>query len=416
MSGFTKLVGFILMLGTFGCVYFIGTTALTNKESAMLGVILTMFSVLASWIFTHAYSENQQQKAIDEVKQYYQENLRTYARKAAEKVNNLSKELTRLSVYLQEELENNSYDQVKDSLIIKAERMRSAIHIVNTLKLVNDTALSDWEGVIGDLLERQREKREEREEELRLFIERLGSLADTEVISEEYEEIEDKSQKELKMEIENLRKELRIMASSLGMTTLNIPQTTVRYVRPESIEKPCPQCGEILHYKQKRREGLPKAVRCKVCETKLISRYTETEGFTLEKRQLKAEAFDCTECGAKLEAFVDAFVSSNSRAKCDECGVELLISRGTDGLYVKPYVKKQSPPKHQDINEAIISKVREKLPPQPWPVGVHRSVAEELEIRPSLVFSAISQLISRGEFHPQISGEVVPKGSESVDQ
>lgn len=407
MSGFAKMVGGMLMLGTFGCVYLIGATTLSNKESAMLGVILTVFSILASWIFTHAYSESQQKKAIDEVKQFYQENLRTYALKAAEKVNNLSKELTRLSVYLQEELENNNYDQIKDGLIIKAERMRSAIHIVNTLKSVNDTALSDWEGVIGDMLERQREKREEKEDELRYFIERLGNLTEAETISDEFEEIEDKSQKELKSEIEGLRKELRIMASSLGMSPVAISQPPVRFVRPESVEKPCPQCGEILIYKQKRREGLPKAIRCKTCDTKLISRYTETEGFTLETRQLKSEAFTCAECNAPLEAFVDAFISSNSKVKCDQCGVEMLISRGSDGLNVKPLARKQTLIKRPDVNEEIVIKVKEKLPNQPWPVGVHHEIATELDLKPSLVYSAISQLISRGDFQPQQEGKII---------
>jgi len=407
MSGFAKMVGGILMLGTFGCVYLIGATTLSNKESAMLGVILTVFSILASWIFTHAYSESQQKKAIDEVKQFYQENLRTYALKAAEKVNNLSKELTRLSVYLQEELENNNYEQIKDGLIIKAERMRSAIHIVNTLKSVNDTALSDWEGVIGDMLERQREKREEKEEELRFFLERLGNLTESDTVLDDFEEIEDKSQKELKTEIEGLRKELRIMASSLGMAPVAIHQPPVKYIKPESVEKACPQCGELLVYKQKKREGLPKAIRCKICETKLISRYTESEGFIIEKRQLQSETFTCTECNAPLEAFVDAFISSNSKVKCDACGVEMLISRGTDGLNVKPLSRKYLPTRKPDVNEAIVLKVKEKLPDQPWPVGVHKEIAEELGIKSSLVYSAISQLILRGEFQPQMEGKII---------
>lgn len=105
---------------------------------------------------SHIYAQTSQKLAVQEVKEFHQANLRTYALKAAEKVNNLSNELNLLSVYLQQELDSADYDSTDEELLAKEERLESAIHIINTLKSVNDTALSDWEGVIGDELDQQR--------------------------------------------------------------------------------------------------------------------------------------------------------------------------------------------------------------------------------------------------------------------
>jgi hypothetical protein len=41
---------------------------------------------------------------------------------------------------------------VDEALQAREERIESAIHLIRTLKSVNDTSLSDWEGVIGDEL------------------------------------------------------------------------------------------------------------------------------------------------------------------------------------------------------------------------------------------------------------------------
>ena len=68
---------------------------------------------------------------VEEVRKSHQENLRTYARKAAEKVENLSGELVRLSGLLQQELENDEYDNNEIALISKQERLLSTIHIIN---------------------------------------------------------------------------------------------------------------------------------------------------------------------------------------------------------------------------------------------------------------------------------------------
>lgn len=56
----------------------------------------------------------------------------------------------------------------------------------------------------------------------------------------------------------------------------------------------------------------------------------------------------------------------------------------------------------------IIQKV---LPPQPWPTGIHKTVAQQLDLSASAVSYAIKVLISRGIFSPQVNGSIVKRES-----
>src|SRR5437867_1365888 len=150
---FRTILFFVFAAGIIMCIYLIARAELTSRESAMLGILVTILSVLASWLVTHFYSSSQYESAIVEVRDEYRNNLRTYALKAAEKVNNLSNELNKLSIYLEEELNYTDYRSSDEELLAKEERIESAIHLIRTLKSVNDTALSDWEGVIGEELD-----------------------------------------------------------------------------------------------------------------------------------------------------------------------------------------------------------------------------------------------------------------------
>jgi hypothetical protein len=67
------------------------------------------------------------------------------------------------------------------------------------------------------------------------------------------------------------------------------------------------------------------------------------------------------------------------------------------------------------VSAAFIDQVDTALPPQPWPVGTHLKVAEELGVAPKLVSSAIRRLIDSGRRHEQFRGELFdgdgPKGA-----
>ena len=59
------------------------------------------------------------------------------------------------------------------------------------------------------------------------------------------------------------------------------------------------------------------------------------------------------------------------------------------------------------ITQELLEQVRSALPPQPWAQGVHKTVAEQLGVTPSLASKCIRELISRGVFRPQAAGKIV---------
>ena len=55
----------------------------------------------------------------------------------------------------------------------------------------------------------------------------------------------------------------------------------------------------------------------------------------------------------------------------------------------------------------LVDRVRKSLPPQPWPTGIHKKLAQDLGLPPAQVSDAIKSLIKMGEVHPQVGGQVV---------
>ena len=96
-KAFTITVTLCLFAAMFLCLWRITRGVATPTEALLLSVILTIVSIVISWIVANYYANYS-----------YDENLRTFALKAAEKVTNLSNELARLSAFLQQELENKA--------------------------------------------------------------------------------------------------------------------------------------------------------------------------------------------------------------------------------------------------------------------------------------------------------------------
>lgn len=154
-----------MIVGVFICIWIIAKGGTTSSEGLLLSVVLTILSIIGSWIASRFYAEES-----------FNKNLRIFALKAAEKVTNLSNELDRLSVFLQQELKSTEYESPSQSLLAKDLRIEGAVHILHTLKSVNDKSLSDWQGVIGEEIIAQREEQEEREEYLRELLARFESI------------------------------------------------------------------------------------------------------------------------------------------------------------------------------------------------------------------------------------------------
>lgn len=411
MTQTTKsVIAFIATLIVLACFLFIFSGSITNRESALISLVMTIMSVFATWLLTDIYADSQHRKAIEEVTNFHRTNLRTYAIKASEKVNNLSNELTKLSVYLREELDSTEYDNQEKSLLSREERIVSAIHLIGTLKSVNDTSLSDWQGVISDVLEKRREEKEEKEEEMQNIIERLETLWETQLNRSESME---HNKTALETEISSIRRDLRYLTSSLdlGSTRSMKPRRPPTPPAP-SVKKECPACGTLIQYEQKAKRSSVKILTCPYCKAELIATYNTTHGYVLDIKGLRTETFNCPVCNEKGSVELDTLRGAQVCTQCSHCDVPLRFVRAAEKIRVSlispsgvesiPTIDKGE---SFDFTE-VLDKVKKALPPQPWPKGVHSIVAEELGISKATVYRAITKLIIDGTFMPQIEGKL----------
>ncbi len=383
------IVGFALVVFA---LLVIGMSDLTGRETTLLGTVLTLISIAMGWGVSHYYSIEDKTKAIAEIRDFEQKNLRTFALKAAEKVTNLSTELNRLAAYLNEELQYTEYRNAEEELFAKEERIESAIHMLASLRSMNDTSLSDWQGVIGEELQERRENAEEQAEILELLTERISAL---ETLPR------DTQTKSVDHAIDQLKRELRSVAASVnahGFKAKHKPSYQL-------IRTFCPSCGESINYEQRAKENDQKAVQCKKCETNLISTYREATGYDLKIRREIDENINCPSCSFKQIVALDEWPSASTTATCPECSNGMRISRIDNGAVLKITRLGQQLPL-TPLTPDLIEKVKTLLPQQPWPKGIHISVANTLSIRPTVVQKAIQHLIKMGVFQDQLNGVV----------
>lgn len=413
LSIIAKIILFLaFVLGVIACLYLISQGKLTDRESAMLGILVTILSVLASWIITEMYGTSQYKAAINEVRDEHRNNLRIYALKAAEKVNNLSNELNKLSIYLEEELNHTDYRSSDEELLAKEERIESAIHLIRTLKSVNDTGLSDWEGVIGDELDQRREEQEEKEEEVKALIRRVESLVEDQ--RQDFVGTQ-KDTKSVRNELENIKRELRLATFQLSDTT--IPKRLRKKEAKQEVTGDCPVCREKIAYKQRASVRSFKIVPCKNCESKLVSTFSEPNGFNLKPRQEEPASAHCPHCGIQNTVPLDNYPGSNVVASCSACKLSFRLMRTVNGTEINAIHVTQpiaTTPKIA-VTEEVLNLVHTALPSQPWPTGVHLVVAQKTSIPVPEVRRAMTELINRGLVHRQIDGVVyVPINTEST--
>ena len=139
-----------LSIGILICLYRASLVDLTATESVLLGILLSAASMLASWLVTAIYSKANLDEIIKQATAANTESIRNYAVKAAEKVLNLSNELQRLIDALTAASDDaEELEHYKETAALLEERISAAIHILETLRSMNDTFLSDWRGVIA---------------------------------------------------------------------------------------------------------------------------------------------------------------------------------------------------------------------------------------------------------------------------
>lgn len=370
----------------------ISLSDLTNRETTLLGTVLTLLSIVVGWGISHYYAMQDKKAAIDEIREFEQRNLRTYALKAAEKVTNLSKELNRLSAYLEEELQYTGYRNSDEELFAKEERIESAIHMLGSLRSINDTSLSDWQGVIGDELEEQRETEREQTEALREIGERLSAL---ECMPASMSPAVENS------EIDEIKRHLRALSAEISGTAFRSKS------RPsfQQIDTTCPNCLSVIRYGQRAKDNDCKAVQCKVCDANLISTYREATGFVLAVRGESLEVVICPGCSSEQSIRLDNWPSASTTVTCTSCDTSLRVSRADGGNTIRVTIP-SSLKSQEPLTQEVIERVRVALPTQPWPKGIHQTIAVTLSLRPTTVQKAIQQLIRTGVFMDQLDGVI----------
>lgn len=384
---------------------YLTTQSKTPTKGALSAILLTFMSVLLSWILSHYYATRARREEIDKINEAHEKSLRMYALKAAEKVMNLSRELDRLSSYLVAYRDAEEDESLPLVLRSKDERITGAIHIVAMLRSVNDTALSDWEGVIGtELDEKREEEKEEREEYLDdliskvdLVVESVKALGNTNPATAET----------IRKEFHEVRNEL--IAALLGGATGSKPKLSVPTRLGKYFNAPCPTCETALRVRLSSSGRVRiRGYRCPKCMVSLVAGEDAAGEPKLSLRSKIPEEVECPECGSKNSIEIDNLAGVTVNFACNKCEKGLYAFRSNEGIGVRiGGVSKESFSIPMSLTPDFVERVRTELPAQPWPTGVHKKVAERLSVPASKVQKAIKVLILSGVFKHQVDGAVI---------
>lgn len=396
------IIGGSLSLGIVACIVIISIGDLTSRESGLLSIILTIFSIFGSWAVASAYARKERRRELNESKA----SLTTFAQKAAEKVTAISNQLARLSIYLDEELADGSHSSPESKLLSREKALASAIYSTQMLKEFAETSLSDWRGVIGDEFEQQQRaaylEKEGRLKSIATSISELvesqkrGSIADTDA---------------LRAEFDFFRDELRAFA--LGTPrAITTPKARYDALHRGKVRQECPSCSRELIYMQRQKRGNAKGLSCQFCGARLLSTVTDDRTFFLEVRESKQEEVVCPVCKKSFKIRLDVAPGSNVDSTCRRCKSIISIARGRERVKVSAKPARLVSGRgglDYGISAEILNQVKQELPPQPWPKGAHKDVAERLGLSTGLVAKCIQYLIDKGDCYRQLDGELLPK-------
>jgi ribosomal protein S27E len=368
------------------CIWRINSGAPTAKESLLLAFLLTICTTVASLLITQYYAEKSSRRE-----------LRTFAKKAAEKVTNLSKQMDVLSVSLQQELDDTDFESPKEALLARDMTIESTIRMIGTLKSVNDGSLSDWQGVIGQEITAQRQEREKQEDDLRVIVEKLNALG-AGVSKSVHMDDEEDGAGALRHEVDDIKRNVRLLAAQVG--GLPVPRAKAKSPK-EQVELACPNCGASVSYRQRARASSLKVVKCPKCEKSLYPRFSQ-DGFVLSQKAEEPLEVPCPGCKTALQIELGVLSGSSRQIECPQCSRIVQARRQNDGVSLA--FLDENPDADTSISEDLIRRVLEAMPPQPWPDGTATAVAKQIGISKAKMTSVVSELIRRGKFKHQIDG------------
>jgi transcription elongation factor Elf1 len=321
----------LLILCILGIIVITGLSELSAREYLFLSILLAGLSIGASWIGTNAASKSNVEQMRESLKKDYIENLRTYALKAAEKVQNLSAEMQRLIDYVKESSPSGEETAVK----MAAERLKTVSLMLETIKSVNDTALSDWRGVIGDELRKQEKiqtdideifsKIEDLEEAVATPTEPRGQIwlpgmgvATADVPGSEM------ALHDLASRLKDIDKDVLKYASSSP-----IPVRMPRRKKIDVIIK-CPNCESENQTRVNMREGYKKVTRCRNCGTYFTITVNSDLNIGTERIETKNTMVKCVLCDEEQSVNFPVWPGYVLHYGCPKCQSVIYASVGGD--------------------------------------------------------------------------------------
>ncbi|EJG0622558.1 hypothetical protein [Vibrio parahaemolyticus] len=382
-----KVLSFVLGIALLGVLWVLSFEELTTRETSLFSATLAILSMAVSWLITDLYAEKSKQSALEEAKTFHQENLKTYVINASEKVNNISNELSRLT----KRLKNTSGSSENFSQDIIEERINNVIHVIETLKSVNDTTINDWRGIIGLEIKTFKEKEEEQKaKEIESLLLRIENLEALELSDSETEQ----SVMDARLSLDDL----------LGDTGFSLDKQKSLH----RVTRQCPSCGTMFSYDQHTRSDNYRHLRCPKasCNTFLFSDFRQVTGkIELWEPRLKSHEVSCAICSEINDISVPDCEGGRGNNKC-KCGnvITLKYTKEKELLEHNSTAMPKNEEESCTLSEEMILSVKEKLPPQPWERHVHKAIAVELNLSNSQVRKAIKELMRRGDIYQQIDG------------
>ncbi len=387
---------FAIAVALIVCLAFSGSATLTNRESVLIGLFVAMLSILVTWIVTHLYSKTDLQSMIAATRKEYSDNIRTFCIKAAEKVLNLSNELLRLRNSVQSGLDDAQDAQTsKEGFALLQERAMATLYVIETLKSMNDTALSDWRGIIGDELQRQ----ELLEKKIADVSKELATLQDKLLVSEDVEPLED---------------HIRQIEDQLGKMVRQLP-FRLRFSEPPpskgkiQVAVSCPKCHAPNSTRIRSHGERKKAIECISCGAHIGIRSVGNDKWVVTELKPYTFSDKCPVCSNEITGSVIDSPGSMKIITCSKCAARMIISRTPSGINRKIRLSAEIP------HELLLA-VSQRLPPQPWEKGIDARIAKDLGLSRKMTSRIITALIAKGDFHPQNDGKILPAIVSSAEK
>lgn len=215
---------------------------------------------------------------------------------------------------------------------------------------------------------------------------------------------DDPQQKHARRQLEELQREIRI--ATLQLNDMSVGKLARKREPKRDVRKECPNCHSDVAYRQRASTRSYKSIPCQSCGMRLVSTYSEGEGFSLKVRKPERADVGCPHCEAKFAVELDNFPTSSVSIVCPTCNQTFRAARTVEGVELQSILQggELAARSRPSPSEETLERVRKAMPAQPWPSGAHREVAAQLGLTPGAVQRATRGLIRRGVFLHQIEG------------